>query len=233
MSSISSSSQQPSFTIPIVAFDNFHLIERRVNETSIQQISRAFQMCIKSYLKNDDPRSRGIVVVRGAFDPKELPTEKFISDELKKLFALQKRNKKKHRFILDEISRVRSIYDTSKNKSYRELNEVFVPMQDISIKIIEAAIEIFNGTSYCKNKKFVFDFRRNSSGSIIQELISSLGCEKAEAVKVQDCHIDFPAPQYNAMSCFLSASDGTHLQLLFRSSTEISESSSLSIKRKY
>ena len=47
-----------------------------------------------------------------------------------------------------------------------------------------------------------------------QELISSLGVADANALTKQGCHIDFPFLTAKGMSCFLSASCGTKLEVL-------------------
>lgn len=205
--------------IKVEPFHHYNKIERDidVNETTEQLLSRAFTMCLKSYTGTDcDPRSKGIVLVKNAFPDKVVPSEVAIDSNLAELWEIQNKNKLSRRNIMGEGSRHRVIYRGHiVNENHRELEKVFGPMQDSVVKTIKAALQLLNGTSFCKKNDLDYHIRYIEKTNFpTQELISSLGVPEGQESAKQTCHIDFPSLNGKGMSCFLSASNGTKLEVL-------------------
>jgi hypothetical protein len=199
-------------------FDNCNVVERNNNETTEQLLCRAFLICLKSYIcPGCDYRSKGIVLVKKAFPENMVPSENEINSGLDDLWKIQKEIKRARRFILSESSRHRSMYrlDFPKERD-REMNCIFAPMQDTVVKIIQGTLKLLNDKAFCRENFLDFYIRYIDAKKLpCQELITSLEVPEDEASATQTCHIDFPYLNAKGMSCFLSASNGTKLQVMY------------------
>ena len=101
------------------------------------------------------------------------------------------------------------------NKNLRELECIFGPMQETVVKTINGALELLNKENFCATNKLNYHIRYiEKTDHPSQELISSVGVPDDQASAKQGCHADFPALTAKGMSCFLSASCRTQLEVL-------------------
>ena len=208
--------------ITVETFKNFNIITRNVDvdgleETSEELLCRAFTTCLKSYLVGDaDTSSKGIVLVKNCFTEDSVPLEKEIKSALDELWKVQEKKQTLRRFILDETSRHRVIYRRDyKIENHRELECIFGPMQETVIKTINGALKLLNETDFCIRHSLDYHIRTiEKTKHPSQELISSLAVPGDQASAKQACHIDFPFLNAKGMSCFLSASCETKLEVL-------------------
>ena len=204
--------------LDVGTFTSFNIIERNVGieETTENLIYRAFKICLKSYVRGVDITSRGIVLVKNCFPADIVPSEEEINSALNELWKVQETKKIPRRIIMNESSRHRAVYQINyKNEKHRELECIFGPMQKTVVETINGALDLLNKDVFCKTHDLKYHIRYiKDTRYPSQELISSLGVADANALTKQGCHIDFPFLTAKGMSCFLSASCGTKLEVL-------------------
>jgi len=201
----------------VETFNNFNKLTRNCGETTTQLLCRAFTLCLKGYSSEKvDFRSKGIVLVKNCFPENEVPSEISINAALENLWEIQKNKQIEHRFIRNETSRHRAIYRLNLNPSNRELECIFGPMQDTIVTTIKNSLVLLNTSNFCRKNKLDYHIRFITGTKLpSQELISSVKVSKDKASTKQGCHLDFPSPTASKMSCFLSASDETKLEVLY------------------